>query len=61
MGKEPAKFTGPMVVRRQLKNIPTDIDYRAEAEGGPDEEVAPGTDAVAPDAVPDAGEPEPKK
>lgn len=52
-GKEPAKFTGPMVVRRQLKNIPTDIDYRAEAEGGPDEEVAP--------VVPEGTEPEPKK
>ncbi len=49
--KVPTKPAGPLVVRRQLKNIPTDVDYRAEAEIDEDE----GIPAVVP-AV--EGEPE---
>ncbi len=42
--KEAAKPSGPLVVRRQLKNIPTDVDYRAETEIEEDE----GTPAATP-------------
>jgi small subunit ribosomal protein S2 len=49
-GAKDAKFTGPMVVRRQLKNIPTDVDYRAEVEGE-DEEAAPAPAAETPEGT----------
>jgi len=56
--KDASKVTGPVVVRRQLKNIPTDVDYRSDVEGEDENEIPPtpveGAEEAAPTGAPEA-------